>query len=72
MAGNAFITIVTTSLCLLSGTSAWPFSKRQALSIDDIQKQALVNAYKVLDGTLADGLTRNANCNKNTVAVRKE
>jgi len=72
MVGNAVITAFTASLCLFSGASAWPFSRRQALSIADIQKQALANANKVLDGTLADGLTRGTGCNKNTVAVRKE
>jgi tyrosinase len=72
MAGNAVITAITASLCLFSGASAWPFSKRQTLSIADIQKQALANAYKVLDGTLADGLTRGTGCNKDTVGVRKE
>lgn len=72
MAGNAVITAVTASLCLFSGVSAWPYSKRQSLSTDDIQKQALANANKVLDGTLADGLTRSAGCTKSNVAVRKE
>lgn len=72
MAGNAVITAITASLCFFSRASAWPFSKRQALSTDDIQKQALANAYKVLDGTLADGLTRSTNCNKDTVRLRKE
>jgi tyrosinase len=72
MAGNAVITAVTASLCLLSGASAWPFSRRQALTTDDIQKQALANANKVLAGTLDDGMTRSSGCSKDTVAVRKE
>ena len=72
MAGNAVITAVTASLCLFSGASAWPFSKRQSLSIGDIQTQALANANKVLAGTLNDGMTRGAGCTKDSVAVRKE
>lgn len=73
MAGNLVINAVLASLCLFSGASAWPFTKRQAaLTLDDVQKQALANAYKVLDGTLSDGLTRPSTCNRNTVAVRKE
>ncbi|KAK7186377.1 Di-copper centre-containing protein [Paraphaeosphaeria sporulosa] len=71
MAGHTVISLLT-ALCLFSGSSAFPFSKRQTLSTDDIQKQALANAYKVLDGTLADGMTRPSTCNKNTVSVRKE
>ncbi|CAI6339633.1 unnamed protein product [Periconia digitata] len=71
MAGNTLLTAVTASLCLFSGVSAWPFNKRQALSIDDIQKQALTNANKVLEGTLADGMTREK-CTKDTVSIRKE
>jgi tyrosinase len=72
MAGNAVITAVTASLCLFSGASAWPFSKRQALTTDDIQTQALANANKVLAGTLDDGMTRSTGCRKDSVAVRKE
>ncbi|KAJ4292570.1 hypothetical protein N0V90_009233 [Kalmusia sp. IMI 367209] len=71
MAGIAVVNVLT-ALCLFSSASAWPFTKRQTLSIDDIQKQALANAYKVLDGSLSDGMTRPATCNKNTVSVRKE
>ncbi|KAJ4358213.1 uncharacterized protein N0V89_002793 [Didymosphaeria variabile] len=66
MAGHAVISLLT-ALCLFSSASAFPFLKRQSLSIDDIQKQALNNAYKVLDGTLSDGITRTSTCNKNTV-----
>lgn len=72
MAGNTLFTAVTASLCLFSGVSAWPFTSRQTLTIDTIQKQALANAHKVLEGTLADGMTRGANCNKDTVSIRKE
>jgi tyrosinase len=72
MAGNALNTALTAFLCLFSGASASPFSKRQALTIDGVQKAALANAYKVLDGSLADGMTRSANCTKNNVAIRKE
>lgn len=72
MAGKTVITAVTASLSLFSGASAWPFSKRQSLSLEDIQKQALANANKVLAGTLDDGMKRGTNCNSNTVAVRKE
>ncbi|PVI06676.1 Di-copper centre-containing protein [Periconia macrospinosa] len=61
MAPSSLLTAVTASLCLFS-----------ALTIDDIQKQATINANKVLEGTLSDGLTRGANCNKNTVSIRKE
>lgn len=56
-----------------TGASASPFSRRQTLDLASLNKQAIANAYKVLDGTLSDGLTnRPATCNKNTVAVRKE
>ncbi|KAF2476018.1 Di-copper centre-containing protein [Lindgomyces ingoldianus] len=75
MAWNAVFKIFVASLCLFSGSStAFPFSKRQttSLDIDTIQKQALANAYKVLDGTLSDGMTRGAGCTKSTVAIRKE
>lgn len=73
MAGNVLVKLLT-ALCLCSAATAFPFSKRQTLSIDDIQKQALANAYKVLDGTLSDGMQgkRPSTCNKNTVSVRKE
>jgi tyrosinase len=74
MAGRIFANALVASLCLFSGASAWPFSKRQAAptTLDDVQKLALANAYKVLNGTLPDGLTRPSTCNKDTVAVRKE
>ena len=72
MAGGTIVNALVASLCLFSGASAWPFTTRQTLSIDDIQKQALANAQKVLDGSLSDGLTRSAGCTKDTVAVRKE
>ena len=69
--GAAIINALVASLCFSSGVSAWPFSKRQSLSTDDIQKQALANAYKVLDGTLSDGMTRSG-CTKANVQIRKE
>ena len=72
MAGNLVVNALVASLCLFSGASAWPASKRQTLSIDDIQKQALANAQKVLEGTLDDGLKRGEGCTKATVATRKE
>ncbi|KAF2189202.1 Di-copper centre-containing protein [Zopfia rhizophila CBS 207.26] len=73
MAGNAVVQAIVASLCLFSGsTTAWPFSKRQTLTTEDIQKQALANAYKVLDGTLKDGMTRSNTCTKDNIAVRKE
>jgi tyrosinase len=66
------INALLATLCL-TGALAWPFSPRQTLSIDKVQQQALANAYKVLDGTLSDGLiNRPSSCNKSTVAVRKE
>jgi len=72
MAGNAVLNALVVALSLFSVANAWP-SKRQTLTADDIQKQALANAYKVLDGTLSDGLTnRKTTCNKNTVSIRKE
>ena len=72
MAGLTIVKAVVAALCL-TGASAWPSSKRQTLTLDGVQKQALANAYKVLDGTLSDGLTtRPKTCNKNTVVVRKE
>lgn len=74
MVGKAMINALVASLCLYSGASAWPFSTRQTtLTLETVQTQALANAYKVLNGTLSDGLTtRPSTCNKNTVAVRKE
>ena len=73
MAGTTVIKVLVASLFLFSGASAWPSTKRQTLTTDQIQTQALANAYKVLDGTLSDGLTnRQATCNKNTVSIRKE
>ena len=74
MAGNAVVNAILASLCLFSGASASPFTKRQTgLTLDQVQSQALANAYKVLNGTLSDGLTRSSTtCNKDTVAVRKE
>jgi tyrosinase len=72
MAGRAVLAAVTVSLGLFSETNAWPFAKRQSLTTDDIQKQALENAYKVLDGTLDDGMTRKEGCTKETVGIRKE
>jgi tyrosinase len=73
MAGKLIANAFLASLCLFSCTSAWPFEKRQtALTLEKVQEQALTNAYKVLDGTLSDGLTRSSTCNKNNVAVRKE
>lgn len=72
MAGNTVVSALVASLCLFSGTSAWPFSKKQSLSLEDIQTQAYVNAIKVLEGTLSDGLTRSPGCTKDTVAIRKE
>jgi tyrosinase len=72
MAGTTVINVLLAALCF-TGTSAWPFSKRQTLTLQGVQKQALDNAFKVLDGTLSDGLTnRPSTCNKNTVAIRKE
>ena len=72
MAGSTVIKAVLAALCF-TGVSAWPFSKRQTLTLATVQQQALDNALKVLDGTLSDGLTnRPTTCNKNTVAVRKE
>ena len=73
MTGNTIVHALVASLCLFSGASAWPFTKRQtATTLDDVQKLALANAYKVLDGTLSDGMDRPSTCNKDTVAVRKE
>ena len=73
MAGYTVVNALVASLCLFSGASAWPSTKRQAApTLDDVQKLALANAYKVLDGTLSDGMSRPTTCNKDTVAVRKE
>jgi tyrosinase len=72
MAGNAVVNALVASLCIFSGVDAWPFAKRQELTLDTIATQALANARKVLEGTLSDGLTRGAACNKDTVAIRKE
>jgi tyrosinase len=72
MAGKTLVKAVLAALCF-TGASAWPFSKRQTLTLAGAQKQALQNAYKVLEGTLSDGLTnRQSTCNKDRVAVRKE
>jgi tyrosinase len=73
MAGTVVVKALVASLLLFSGASASPFAKRQTtLTLDGVQKQALANAYKVLDGTLSDGLNRSSTCNTDTVAVRKE
>jgi tyrosinase len=73
MAGITVVKIVLVALCCLDTTTAWPFTTRQSLTLETIQKQAYDNAIKVLDGTLSDGLTnRVSTCNKNTLAVRKE
>lgn len=69
MIGHTIVRVLT-ALCLFSDVTAWP--KRQTLSIEDIQKQALANTYKILDGTLTDGIPRSAGCNRDTVSVRKE
>jgi tyrosinase len=72
MTGTTVVNTILAALCFTS-VSAWPFSKRQTLTLQEVQKQTLDNAYKVLDGTLSDGLTNRAStCNENTVAVRKE
>lgn len=72
MAGRTFAKAIVAVL-YFTGASASPFSRRQTLDLASLNKQAIANAYKVLDGTLSDGLTnRPATCNKNTVAVRKE
>jgi tyrosinase len=71
MAGHAVISLFT-ALCLLTDATASLFSKRQTLAIGDIQTQALANAYKVLEGTLSDGMVRVGTCTKNTVELRKE
>jgi tyrosinase len=71
MAGHAVVKLLA-ALCLFSGATAFPFEKRQTLSIGEIQTQALANAYKVLDGTLADGMVRAGTCSRDTVQVRKE
>ncbi|RYN16947.1 hypothetical protein AA0112_g12291 [Alternaria arborescens] len=73
MAGTAVVKALVASLLLGSGASSSPLVKRQTtLTLDGVQEQALANAYKVLDGTLSDGLNRSTSCNKDTVAVRKE
>lgn len=75
MAGTMIVRAFLALLCIYSGVvSARPSTKRQTtLTLDKLQQQALTNAYKVLNGTLSDGLTtRPSTCNENTVAVRKE
>lgn len=74
MAGVLTLKALAASLCLTLGVFASPFDERQAATarLTDIQHQALENAYKVLDGTLSDGESRPATCNRDTVAVRKE
>ncbi|KAF1998609.1 Di-copper centre-containing protein [Amniculicola lignicola CBS 123094] len=74
MAGGTVLNALVAALCLFSSPSAAVpfFSKRQTLTTETIQAQALANAQKVLAGTLSDGLTRGAGCNKDTVAIRKE
>jgi tyrosinase len=72
MAKITVVNVVLAALCF-TGVGAWPYSKRQALSLADVQRQALDNTFKVLEGTISDGLTnRPSTCNKDTVAVRKE
>ncbi|KAF1830299.1 Di-copper centre-containing protein [Decorospora gaudefroyi] len=75
MAGNVLVNALVASLCLFSGgVSSSPVNKREVEdpTLDEVAKQALTNAYKVLDGTLSDGTTRSSECTKDTVAVRQE
>ncbi|KAF2731581.1 Di-copper centre-containing protein [Polyplosphaeria fusca] len=72
MVGTTLITALVASLCLFSGAGGAPLEKKQTLSLEDIQKQALANAWKVLNGTLDDGMTRGKTCNAQTVSIRKE
>ncbi|KAE8833967.1 hypothetical protein HRS9122_08047 [Pyrenophora teres f. teres] len=72
MVGNIFSKALVVSLRLFSRT---PISSPETVTtLEDIQNHALTNAYKVLDGTLSDGLTRspNTSCTKATLAIRKE
>ena len=72
MVRNILAKALVALLCLSSRTSA--NLAQTATTLDDIQNQALTNAYRVLDGTLSDGLSRspNTHCNTSTVAIRKE
>lgn len=75
MAGTMIVRAFLALLYIYSGVvSARPSTKRHTtLTLDKLQQHALTNAYKVLNGTLSDGLTtRPSTCNENTVAVRKE
>ena len=69
MVRNILLNALVASLRLFSRSSA-----QNATTLEDIQNQALTNAYRVLDGTLSDGLSRSPNtqCTKSTVAIRKE
>ena len=72
MVRNILAKALVALLPLSSRTLANPAHTETTL--EDIQNQALTNAYRVLDGTLSDGLSRspNTNCNKSTIAIRKE
>ena len=74
MAGALILKALVAVLCLTLCAFASPFDKiREATTrLTDIQQQALENAYKVLGGTLSDGMNRASACNRETVAVRKE
>ncbi|KAF1914270.1 hypothetical protein BDU57DRAFT_578059 [Ampelomyces quisqualis] len=72
MTRTTVIYAIVAALCF-TGASAWPFSRRQAVTLQDVQQQALDNAYKILNGTLSDGLTnQQKTCTKETVAIRRE
>ncbi|USP79155.1 Di-copper centre-containing protein [Curvularia clavata] len=74
MAGPFIPKALVAALCLTLGAFASPFDKIQdaATKLANIQHQALENAYKVLDNSLSDSMSRVSTCNRDTVAVRKE
>jgi tyrosinase len=73
--GRTLLQAVTASLGLFSlfpaSVTASPLVERQTLTADQIAAQALANAYKVLNGTLQDGMTHTA-CTKDKLQVRRE
>jgi len=76
MVGTFLTKTLAVSLGLVSllpaNVAASPISQAAAdLTPDQIAAQALKAAYKVLDGTLSDGMTHTA-CTKDNVQIRKE
>lgn len=73
--GKTLLQAITASLGLFTlfpaSVVAAPLVERQTLTADQIASQALANAYKVLNGTLSDGMTH-TKCTKDSLQIRRE